>query len=133
MLTKDKTAEYAELLDDETLRPYVIRLLVKCAVTPHLSGFDLLVDAVMLYSTDSFSNLNAIYDAIATIRVQSVRTVKRVIDYAIACSALFPARIEQETGAKLPDPVSTGSVIAYFSKLLPCNKYAIPSKNADLQ
>lgn len=131
MPTKEKIAEYAELLDSETLRPPVVRLLAKCAVTPHLSGFDLLADAVMLYSTGDFANLNEIYDAIAAIRAQSPRTIKRTIGYAVGSSASLPARLEQESGAKLPATVSTGCAVAYFSKTLSCNNYTILSPNKD--
>ena len=59
MPTKNDTAAYSALMDDERLRPEVIRVLTNCAVIPCMSGFEMLVDAGIVHPTGNFATYAA--------------------------------------------------------------------------
>ncbi len=79
MPAKNDTAAYSALMDDERLRPEVIRMLTNCAVIPCMSGFEMLVDAVILHASGNFDSVGDVYAVVGRVRGHIERIVKRAI------------------------------------------------------
>lgn len=117
MVTKD-TSSSVEFLNNAEYRDPVERLVCRSGVRPDMSGYPLLVDAVMLYGTYELKNFASIYAAIGAARNKNVCTVKRAINYAVTAAPLAEF-LTKRIGVPLgPDPMATGCAIAYLSKAL---------------
>lgn len=67
MVTKD-TKTCAEFLNNAEYREPVERLVCRSGVRPDMSGYPLLVDAIMLYGTGELKNFGSIFAAIGAVR-----------------------------------------------------------------
>ncbi len=108
----------AEFLDNTKYREPVERLITRGGVRPDMSGFPLLIDAIMLYGTNKLKTFGEVFATVGEVRKKNACTTKRAVNYAVAAAPLA-AFLSKRIGIRLgPDPMPTGCAIAYLSKAL---------------
>lgn len=118
MPTKNDTAAYSALMDDERLRPEVIRMLTNCAVIPCMSGFEMLVDAVILHASGNFDSVGDVYAVVGRVRGHIERIVKRAIQYTLDNSKSFIPQMEHRLGIRLTEAPSTDRALIYLTMMI---------------
>ena len=118
MPTKNDTAAYSALMDDERLRPEVIRMLTNCAIIPCMSGFEMLVDAVILHASGNFDNIGDVYAVVGRVRGHIERIVKRAIQYTLDNSKSFIPQMEHRLGIRLTEAPSTDRALIYLTMMI---------------
>lgn len=107
-----------DLISDKTFRATAERLVIKCGVRADLKGFACLVDAVILYGTETSTSFCEIYRIIGELRRVKPKTVMREISYAVMQAFDIAARLSELIGLPVPaSDIHSGLVIAYLGKL----------------
>ena len=110
--------EYRQVLADPSFRLTAERLILKCGVRADLKGSDSLVDAVILYGTDTCTGFCEIYRVIGEVRNVKPKSIMRAISYAITQAFDLSTRLSEMIGTTIPpDHVHSGLVIAYLGRL----------------
>ena len=99
-------------------RREVERLVLKCGVHANLKGYSRLIDAVLLYSSTSYT-LGELYRAIAEMHAIKPKTVIREISYALKQSHHIEKRLSEIIGSTFSShEIHCGLVIAELAALL---------------
>lgn len=115
---ENKLEEYSILLKNNSYRLTAERLVMLCNVRIDLKGYRRLVDAVILYGTDSLYESCKIYRAIGLIRGIKEKTVMREISYAVNHAYDLHERLSELVGVQLTkNDIHNSLVIAYLGTL----------------
>lgn len=107
-----------DIIGDKTFRATAERLVIKCGVRADLKGFARLVDAVILYGTETSASFCEIYRMIGEMRKLKPKTVMREISYAVMQAFDIAGRLSELIGLPVPpSDIHSGLVIAYLGKL----------------
>lgn len=110
--------EYIGLVGDPTFRLTAERLVLKCGVRADLKGCSCLIDAVILFGTESCSGFCEIYRLIGELRRLKPKSVMREISYAISQSFDISKRLSALVGIPISEAdIHSGLVIAYLGRL----------------
>ena len=117
-LTEKLIESCREVTGDKTFRFTAERLVLKCGVRADLKGFSCLIDAVIIYGTETCATFCEIYRVIGELRGLKTKTVMREIAYAIEQSFGLCARLSDMIGISISEAdIHSGLVIAYLGRL----------------
>lgn len=117
-LSENLIEECRSVVSDRTFHFTAERLVLKCGVRADLKGFSCLIDAVIIYGTETSTAFCEIYAAIGALRKLKVKTVMREIAYAIAQAFDLRSRLSEMIGIPIAEAdLHSGLVIAYLGRL----------------
>lgn len=110
--------EYTKVLADPSFRLTAERLVFKCGVRADLKGCKCLVDAIILFGTETCEGFCEIYRIIGAMRKIKPKSVMREITYAITQAFDIVDRLSKLVGINLSDnDIHSGLVIAYLGRI----------------
>lgn len=114
----DVSSDCQTALADRTFRLTAERLVLKCGIRSDLKGCELLIDAVILFGTETCASLCEIYHALGARRGIKSKSVMREIAYALNQAPDIVARFSALVGAALcKRHIHSALVIACLGKI----------------
>lgn len=109
---------YLELLNDRDFRNTAEALAIRSGIRTDLTGFSLLVDAIILYGTQTCVMSGKIYRIIAEVRDRQYKSVNRSISYDIRHSPDVHIRLSELVGIPFREcDIHSSMVISYLGTL----------------
>ena len=110
--------EYTKVLAVPSFRLTAEKLVYRCGVRADLKGCKCLVEAVILYGTETCEEFCEIYRIIGALRGINYKSVMREITYAIAQAFNLCERLSEMIGTFIPPTdIHASLVIAYLGRL----------------
>lgn len=106
------------LLRDQSFRLTAEKLALRCGIRADLKGFEYIVDAVILFGTETYTRMCEIYSRIGELRRAKEKSVMRAVSYSIANAIDLPSRLSEMVGINIAaSDIHNGLIIAYLGKL----------------